>query len=257
MADQWYYVTDGKKNGPVTSRVLKELADSGELLPSDQVQKYGALAWQRADTLKGLMPTRPVDSQRSTTAERTAPPVPVPPTRPIPLGVNRIEDNVTPDDSEDNSTSNDPSEPSQASQDDFWETLDDAVDESSGYPAARLPKVLPKSNRKNKGSARAQRQTNGAVFERYFAVEYLRTLWMLNYYLAMASIALIVVFTVVFAIQSFVNEKDLLDHARIIGGGIGLCIATLFELISVRIGLETVAVFFDMVHALRRIAGDE
>ena len=41
MATEWFYTRDGKKTGPLSSSDLKELADSGQLLPTDLIWKEG------------------------------------------------------------------------------------------------------------------------------------------------------------------------------------------------------------------------
>jgi hypothetical protein len=72
MGDQWHYTLGGKQGGPVSATELKQMADSGELLPTDLVWKDGMAAWQPASALKGLFRSRP------------APPPPPPVLRPVP-----------------------------------------------------------------------------------------------------------------------------------------------------------------------------
>ena len=56
MSEKWYYGRDGKQEGPVTSRKLKELAENGELRPDDLVWKEGLSDWVAAKKVKGLIP---------------------------------------------------------------------------------------------------------------------------------------------------------------------------------------------------------
>jgi hypothetical protein len=54
MATEWFYTKDGEQLGPVSSKQPKQLAASGELLPSDLVWKEGAPDWKPASIIKGL-----------------------------------------------------------------------------------------------------------------------------------------------------------------------------------------------------------
>jgi len=72
---EWYYSKDGEKQGPVTSKQLKELAASGQLQPTDSVWKEGMKEWAEAKAVKGLFAAdKPADPL-------LPPPVP-PPARP-------------------------------------------------------------------------------------------------------------------------------------------------------------------------------
>jgi hypothetical protein len=53
MAD-WYYTKDGKQQGPVSSAQLRQLAQAGELQPTDMVFKEGASQWVAASTIANL-----------------------------------------------------------------------------------------------------------------------------------------------------------------------------------------------------------
>ncbi len=53
---EWYYAKGDKKHGPVSSKQLKQLARTGELLPTDLVWKEGAADWKPAKLLNGLFP---------------------------------------------------------------------------------------------------------------------------------------------------------------------------------------------------------
>jgi hypothetical protein len=56
MASQWHYKRDDEQHGPFTSVQLKELAASGQLVPSDLVWKEGVVDWLPASNLNGLFP---------------------------------------------------------------------------------------------------------------------------------------------------------------------------------------------------------
>ena len=53
---QWYYARQGQRSGPVLTEQFKELASSGQILPSDSVWKKGMEKWVPAGSLKGLFP---------------------------------------------------------------------------------------------------------------------------------------------------------------------------------------------------------
>ena len=65
MATEWYYSSNNQQKGPVTAKVLKELADAGLLEPSDLVWKEGMSEWQPASQVRGLFPQ-----------QKTPPPLP-------------------------------------------------------------------------------------------------------------------------------------------------------------------------------------
>jgi GYF domain 2 len=55
MASQWYFSLNGQAmSGPCSSRELKRLASTGQLLPTDRVRKEGMEKPVRARRLKGL-----------------------------------------------------------------------------------------------------------------------------------------------------------------------------------------------------------
>ena len=60
MADEWYFMKNGRKIGPLSSKAIVDLAASGKLVPTDGIQKKGATSWQEASTVKGLFPKPPV-----------------------------------------------------------------------------------------------------------------------------------------------------------------------------------------------------
>jgi hypothetical protein len=54
MAEQWYYIKDGEKHGPVHVVNLKRLAQNEKLMPTDLLWKEGLADWVPAGRLKGL-----------------------------------------------------------------------------------------------------------------------------------------------------------------------------------------------------------
>jgi len=84
MANQWHYKQHGQQIGPVTDQRLKQLADSGQLQPSDTVQRVGTDQWVAAGRLKGLFAV-PVavgtSTPRQPESNFDAPP-PLPPNEP-------------------------------------------------------------------------------------------------------------------------------------------------------------------------------
>lgn len=54
MAAIWHYRKDGKQYGPVEPNVLKHLANTGQLLPTDFVWKPNLKEWVAASSIKGL-----------------------------------------------------------------------------------------------------------------------------------------------------------------------------------------------------------
>lgn len=55
MAAEWYYAKGDKKHGPITEDRLRELAESGELRPTDKVWRKGTKGWVEASTLPDLI----------------------------------------------------------------------------------------------------------------------------------------------------------------------------------------------------------
>jgi hypothetical protein len=76
VADEWYYTRQGQQQGPVGAAQLKQLAASGQLLPTDLVWKEGLANWVPASSARGLFP--PAAAPASGRA-RPAPAGPVPP----------------------------------------------------------------------------------------------------------------------------------------------------------------------------------
>jgi len=55
MATKWFYEKDGTQLGPVSSNELRQLADNGDLEPTDLVWREGAPEWRPANSVKGLV----------------------------------------------------------------------------------------------------------------------------------------------------------------------------------------------------------
>jgi hypothetical protein len=51
---EWYYAKEGERKGPVSSSQLRQLAQSGELLPTDMVFKEGGTQWIPASSINNL-----------------------------------------------------------------------------------------------------------------------------------------------------------------------------------------------------------
>ena len=68
----WYYTKDGKKKiGPISFEQMKDLATSGQLLPSDMVMQDGKTKWKAASEVQEFFP-----------ASGSTPPPPLPPPAP-------------------------------------------------------------------------------------------------------------------------------------------------------------------------------
>lgn len=59
MATKWFYEKDGTQLGPVSSNELRQLAENGDLEPTNLVWREGTSEWRPANSVKGLVfPTR-------------------------------------------------------------------------------------------------------------------------------------------------------------------------------------------------------
>lgn len=87
MADEWHFVLDGKKTGPVTASALKELARSGRLSQADLIWKEGMPQWIPAARVKGLFPT---DATPATAEPQEQAPAQSPPARRVNAGTLAI-----------------------------------------------------------------------------------------------------------------------------------------------------------------------
>ena len=65
---QWYYLQNNQQQGPVSSRQLKHLADSGQLQSSNLIWKEGMSQWAEARNVKGLFRTQTAANPLSPTA---------------------------------------------------------------------------------------------------------------------------------------------------------------------------------------------
>ena len=59
MSQEWYYAKGERRHGPISSKQLRGLAESGELQPNDLVWTEGMTDWRPAHAVKGLMVTSP------------------------------------------------------------------------------------------------------------------------------------------------------------------------------------------------------
>jgi hypothetical protein len=67
MAHEWYYSSEGRKLGPISSATLKQLAETGQLALTDLVWRQGLTGWVPASQVKGLFscpPDLPVTANR-------------------------------------------------------------------------------------------------------------------------------------------------------------------------------------------------
>ncbi|MGH9351713.1 MAG: DUF4339 domain-containing protein, partial [Terriglobia bacterium] len=80
MKHDWFYMQGADKHGPVSSSKLRELAQSGQLLPTDLVWREGMKDWKRARKIEGLFDGKPdATNQRGATvagSPKTRPPTP-------------------------------------------------------------------------------------------------------------------------------------------------------------------------------------
>jgi|GEM_PF-5809644 len=82
MTAEWHYSKDGQEHGPVSASDLKNLAKSGDLLPSDLIWKEGMAEWKPASNVKGLFASTPVPAAESPKASPSSPQIKVPPILP-------------------------------------------------------------------------------------------------------------------------------------------------------------------------------
>ena len=59
MANDWYYIKEKKKLGPVSFAQLKEMVLHGQLGRADMVLPGGTTKWATAETVDGLFPGVP------------------------------------------------------------------------------------------------------------------------------------------------------------------------------------------------------
>jgi hypothetical protein len=61
MPDEWFYVKDKKKQGPVTFAQLQSLAASGQIHRADMLLQGGTTKWVAAESVAGLFPAQAGD----------------------------------------------------------------------------------------------------------------------------------------------------------------------------------------------------
>ena len=76
MANQWFYLKNSARFGPVTDTELRQLALSGQISASDKIWKEGMQDWSDAGNLKGLFKQPPPLQKNPNTPP---PPPPLPP----------------------------------------------------------------------------------------------------------------------------------------------------------------------------------
>ena len=59
MADQWFYMKAGNRFGPFTPRILRSLAQGGDIQSTDLVSRDGSGTWVDAGRVKGLFSPKP------------------------------------------------------------------------------------------------------------------------------------------------------------------------------------------------------
>lgn len=76
MPDEWFYVADRKKMGPVPFAQLQSLAAAGRLKPADMVLQGGTTKWAAAETVPNLfqaasdyLPPEPTAQEQAETRE--------------------------------------------------------------------------------------------------------------------------------------------------------------------------------------------
>lgn len=77
MASEWHYRKGDQQHGPVSPSILKNLAKTGNLLPTDLIWKEGMTEWKPARNLKGLFLAMPASTIESPIASNASPYVPV------------------------------------------------------------------------------------------------------------------------------------------------------------------------------------
>jgi uncharacterized protein DUF4339 len=72
MSTRWFYTRDGRTMlGPFSSQALKQLASTGQILPTDRVRKASMERTVRARRVKGLLfaaPAAPAGPQDTVSA---------------------------------------------------------------------------------------------------------------------------------------------------------------------------------------------
>lgn len=88
MLEQWYFIRDRKKVGPVAWEQMQELSAAGRLQPTDMIMKAGAQKWHAAAAVAGLFSDRPAEllqaGPQSPTGRARPKPATTPPVQPAP-----------------------------------------------------------------------------------------------------------------------------------------------------------------------------
>ncbi|MCY3018612.1 MAG: GYF domain-containing protein [Planctomycetota bacterium] len=83
VEEKWFYGRGGQQIGPVSRDVLRQLAQAGQLSPTDLVWKQGTANWTPAGQIAGLLPN---DAPVPTPTAPTAPALAAPDAQRSPLG---------------------------------------------------------------------------------------------------------------------------------------------------------------------------
>lgn len=74
MSDQWYYVQEGQRIGPVEESVLKQLISDHQLISTDYVWKKGFEGWQTVEQTEELATSKSEDGAGSDSFSQSLPP---------------------------------------------------------------------------------------------------------------------------------------------------------------------------------------
>ena len=112
METQWYYMQDDEQCGPLSSKQLIELVQTGELTPTHMIWKEGLSDWIPAGSISGLFKEQQQESAAPVVAEDVSfPVVDTEPSAPVPrrkkraaapVGDAAVEEEIDPD--EENTT---------------------------------------------------------------------------------------------------------------------------------------------------------
>lgn len=61
MPDEWFYVKDKQKKGPISFSQLRDLVQHGQIGRADMLLQGGTAKWLAADTVTGLFPEAPIE----------------------------------------------------------------------------------------------------------------------------------------------------------------------------------------------------
>lgn len=75
--EKWFYAQNGLKFGPVDAAMLRQMAGSGKLSPTDLVWREGMSGWAAGSRVKGLFP--------ESVLAMSPPPLPTPPSTANPV----------------------------------------------------------------------------------------------------------------------------------------------------------------------------